>query len=213
VGTLKIGAQGEVSGTIRIGYSGQEALELRQQALEASADEVKKLLDEAIAKQVPDGIAAHVDHFAGLDDANAQLVAFVAVAGTLAGNSENRLSLPRLFFLSKASVPFPEEASRTLPVDMHYPAQEQEQITYALPSGYALEGPAQDVKLSWENNAIYQLKSKVAEGSVTSARILARVFTVLDAGVYEQLREFYQKVVAADRQQMVFTRAQAAKKP
>ena len=99
-----------------------------------------------------------------------------------------------------------------MPVDMHYPAQEQEQIIYAFPTGYALEGTPQDASLKWEENAVYQLRSKIDAGSITTVRVLARGFTVLDASDYGKLRDFYGKVALTDRQQIVLDAAQAAGK-
>jgi len=209
VGSLNVSAQGEISGTLKIGFAGQQALQLRQLALESNAQAVEHRVNELLASQVPDGIDAHVEHFANLDNPEKQLVAIVPVKGTLAVHTGKRLILPRLFFESKESVPFPAEASRTLPVDMHYAAQDQEQITYVFPAGFTLEGTPEDKKLAWEDNAVYQLRSKVTPTSITSARVLARGFTMLDAKDYGELRNFYQKVAAADQQQIVLTAAQS----
>jgi hypothetical protein len=212
VGSLNVSPEGAVSGTLKAGFTGQEALRWRQLALRSNPDVVKQQLENALAAQVPDGIQVHVERIAALDDPSKQLVAVVTVTGSLAGNAGKRLVLPRLFFGSKAANPFPADNARTLPVDLHYPAQEQEQITYAFPSGYALEGTPQDASMKWEDNAAYQLRSKVTAGSVTTARVLARGFTMIDAAEYGQLRDFYQKVVEADRQQIVLNGTPAAGK-
>jgi hypothetical protein len=95
---------------------------------------------------------------------------------------------------------------------MHYPAQWQEQITYVFPSGFTLDAAPQDVSMKWEENAAYQTRFKVGAGTITSARILARGFTLLDASEYGKLRDFYEKVGAADRQQIALSEAQAAGK-
>jgi hypothetical protein len=212
VGTLAVTPQGAVSGTLKVGFTGQEALELRQLALRTDANTVKLQLEKRIAAEVPAGIAAHVDRIAGLDDPARQLVAVVPVSGSLAAPDANRLTLPRLFFDTRETVPFPEDKDRTLPVDMRYPAQEQEQITYQFPAGFTLEAAPQDTTFKWEENAAYQLRSKALASSITSARVLARGFTMLDAKDYEALRGFYQKVATADQQQIVLTAAQATTK-
>jgi hypothetical protein len=95
---------------------------------------------------------------------------------------------------------------------MHYPAQEQEQITYVFPSGYALEGTPQDASMKWEENASYQLRSKVTADSIVTARVLARGFTMIDAKEYGPLRDFYQKVAESDRQQIALGAAPATSK-
>jgi hypothetical protein len=212
VGTVNVTSQGAVSGMLKVGFIGQQALEWRQMAFRTDANTVKQQLEKSIAAQVPDGVQIHIDRISSLDDPAHQLVAVVQVSGSIADNPGNRLALPRLFFESKETDPFPSEESRMLPVDMHYPAQEQEQITYALPSGYSVDGAPQDATLKWEDNAAYQLRSKVEAGSITNARILARGFTLLDPSEYSKLRDFYQKVIVADKQQIALIAAQASGK-
>jgi hypothetical protein len=136
-------------------------------------------------------------------------VAVVTVTGSLAQHTGSHLVLPRLFFDTKTVDPYPSEDVRALPVDMHYPAQEQEQITYILPAGYALEGTPADANTKWLENTAYQLRSKVDAGTITTARILARGFTMLDAKDYGALRNFYEQVAVSDRQQIVLTEAKA----
>ena len=210
IGKLAVSPQGQVTGSVKVGFVGQDALYWRQLALRTDADAFKQQLNATIASQVPDGIQAHVERIAGLTDPNAQLVAVVEVTGTFAAPSGNRITLPRLFFESKEADPFPAEQTRVLPIDMHYAGREEEQITYTFPAGFALEGTPQETKFSWENNASYQLRSKVDAASITSARVLARNFTVLEPADYNQLRDFYQKAVAADQQQIVLNASQAA---
>ena len=88
---------------------------------------------------------------------------------------------------------------------MRYAAQEQEQITYVLPSGYALEGAPQDASFKWEDHAAYQLRSKAEAGFITTARVLVRNFTLLDASDYGKIHDFYEKAAVADRQQLALT--------
>ena len=211
VGSLNVSPQGAISGTLKVAFIGQQAIQLRQLAIRSGPDVVKQQIDRVLAHEVPEGVEAKVDHIVYIDDPSKQLLAVVPVSGTLATHTGSRLILPRLFFESRATNPFPPDENRSLPVDMRYPAQEQEQITYVLPAGFSLEGSPQDMVMKWQENAAYQLKSKTEGESVTNARILARGFTLLDAKQYGQLRDFYQKVVAADQQQLVVSATAAPK--
>ena len=211
VGSLNVTPQGTISGTLKVGFIGQQALQLRQLELRSGANAAKAQVERMLASEIPNGVEAHVDHFASMDDSTKQLVAVVPVTGSLGNHTGSRLILPRLFFESRETNPFPADEARTLPVDMRYPSQDQEQITYVFPSGFALEGAPQDAVFKWEENAAYQLRSKSSANSITSARILARGFTLLDAKEYTPLRDFYQKVITADQQQLVLTAAQSAK--
>lgn len=212
VGKIDLTAQGQASGTIKIAFTGQDALHWRQVALRNSPEGIKAELDRDLAAQVPSGIQAHLDHFVNLENSNAQLMAIVQVSGSFASPAGNRLSVPRLLFDSRDTDPFPPDAARTLPIDMHYAGEEQEQITYQLPAGFALEGTPQDVKFNWENNASYMVRSKTDANSITTARVFARGFTMLDPSEYNGLRDFYQRSVAADQQMLVLNPASAAGK-
>ncbi len=211
VGTVKFTSNGAISGTLKVAFLGQQAIYYRQMAIHAGPDAARDAIEKEIASEVPQGVTAKVDHVAYLDDSNKQLLAIVPLSGALNSNAGSRMILPRAFFEGKETNPFPAADDRTLPIDMRYPAQEQEQITYELPAGYEVEGKPEDTVMKWEENAAYQLKSKVEPNSVTTARVLARAFTLLDAKQYVPLRDFYQKVVIADQQQLVLSAAQATK--
>jgi len=210
VGKVTVNADGTVAGALKVGFIGQEALHWRQLSLRIDATNLSQRMERTIAQQVPDGIQIHVDRIANLDDPGKQLVAVVTATGPLAQRAGNHMVLPRLFFETKETDPFPSEDSRALPIDMHYPAQEQEQITYVLPAGYAIEGAPEDASFKWEENAAYQLRTKADAGSITTARILARGFTMLEAKEYGGLRDFYEKVVVSDHQQIALSAAKAS---
>jgi hypothetical protein len=207
VGNLNVDAEGAVSGTLKIAFVGQQAIELRQIALKEGAEAAKIQIEHMLARQVPEGVQAKVDHVVFLDDATRQLLAVVPVSGSFVTHTRNRLVLPRMFFDSRAVNPFPEDAHRTLPVDLHYPEQEQEQISYVLPAGFALEAVPQDAKLNFEKSAVYQLRTKVEGSTVTNSRVFVRTFTLQDPAAYDRLRDFYQKVILADQEQLVVTGA------
>jgi hypothetical protein len=209
VGRIDLTAKGQAAGTIKIAFTGQEALRWRQLALHTSPENIRAQLDSILASQVPAGIQAHLDHFANLENPNAQLMAIVQISGTLATPAANHFSVPRLFFDSRETDPFPADASRTLPIDMHYAGEEQEQITYQLPAGFALEGAPQESKFNWATNATYIVRSRMDANSVTTTRVLAHAFTTLDPADYTGLRDFYQKAITADQQQLVLNAASA----
>jgi hypothetical protein len=210
-GAVTVTPQGGLSGMVKIAFLGQKAIAYRQLAVTSGPDAVKDAIDKAIAGEVPAGVVAKVDHVAYLDDTSKQLLVVIPVSGSVAAPGNGRIALPRFFFKSHETNPFPAEVARTLPVDMPYPEQEQDQITYHLPTGFTLESKPVDATLRFADNAAYQARSKVEAGTVTDARILARGFMFLAPGDYGQLSEFYQKVVAADQQQLVLSGSQANK--
>lgn len=210
-GELTIDAQGTVSGTLQIMITGQTALLWRQRAIEFDVSELKKQFDHELEKDIPEGVEAHVDHFLGLDEPDRMLMAVVQVKGTLGTPTAKRLILPGFFFESRGGEPFVSNEKRIEPVDLHYPGQFADQVTFDLPAGATVEGAPQDAKFSWPDHALYVAKTKSEPGKITVARLLANAFTIAEPKEYQDLRGFYQKVAAADQGQLVLAISPAAK--
>lgn len=205
VGELNLDAHGQISGSIRIMSTGQESLKWRQKALELDATELKKEYDKSLDEIVPDGVEAHLDHFLGLDSPDSVLMAVVNVKGTLGTATSKRLLLPGTFFESRQKAPFVSEEKRLEPADMHYAERVDEQITYDLPEGIAVEETPKDTQVPWQGHAVYGLKTTPATGKVTVIRQIVRAFADAKPQEYQDLRSFYQKVAAGDQQQLVLS--------
>ncbi len=200
---ITLDSQGGMQGALRFTMTGQEALYWRQIALRNDGDEVKKRFDHWLESIVPEGVEAHVDHFTGLDNPDANLAAFVNAKGTLGTATGKRLLLPGFFFESRSRRPFVEEENRQEPVDMHYGEIVNDQVVYHLPEGMAIEGAPQDAKIPWPAHAVLGESTEQAPGQITVKRTLARAFTFVLKDQYQDLRGFYQKVAASDQQQLV----------
>jgi hypothetical protein len=209
-GDVTVDDHGAVTGRINFIMSGQEAIRWRQIALGNDETEVKKQFDRSLESVVPNGIEAHIDHFLSLGDPDANLIAIVNVHGTLGAATSGRLQLPAFFFETRGAHPFVDQGKRIEPVDMHYGEQVTDQIVYHLPAGLSVEGAPQDTKVSWEGHAVLGTKVAAAPGQITIVRSLARAFTFAKPEEYQDLRGFYQKVAAADQQQLVLTRTAVA---
>jgi hypothetical protein len=212
VADLRIDNEGNVKGSIRVVMNGPSALHWRQLALENDEEEVKKQFNDSIRESLPEGVQADFDHFLGLDDYPTNLIGIVNVSGNIGAATGKHFFLPGLLFESRAKHPFVAQDKRTIPVDVHFPMAEQDDVTYHLPPGYSLESIPQNADAAWPNHA--QLKIHFAKAkeddSVTVSRTLAYNFTLLDPKEYSNLHDFYQKVAAADQQQLVLTRTPAA---
>jgi hypothetical protein len=212
VGDVTLDAQGALTGSFRIFMTGQAALYWRQKAIANDETEVKKQFDKSLESLVPEGVEAHIDHFTGLDDPDANLIAFFNAKGSLGAATSKRLILPAFFFETRGSHPFVAQEKRTQPVDMHYGDMITDQVTYHLPDGFSVEGAPQDNKIAWPQHAILTVKSVSAPGQITIARSLARAFTFVKPEEYQDLRAFYLKVATADQQQLVLTKTPPAGK-
>jgi hypothetical protein len=211
VGDLNVDDHGAASGNFRFLFSGQRALDWRQEAIRSDEDETKKSFDRWLKTITPPGIEAHIDHFAGLDEPDANLIAFVKVEGTPGSVTSTRLLLPGFLFEPPGNRPFIDQPQRQTPVDMHYAEQVTDQVVFHLPPGLKVEAAPQESKVSWTDHAVLATKIKAEPAQITIARQLSRAFVLASPDEYPDLHAFFQKVAAADQQQLVLTRAPAAR--
>jgi len=211
VGDLTIDEHGSASGTFRFVITGQQALHWRQTSLENDSDEVKKQFDRTLESIMPDGVEAHIDHFLSIDNPDVNLMAVINVKGMLGTSTSRRLLLPGSFFQNRGTQPFILQEKRMVAVDMHYGEEITDQITYHTPPALTVEAAPQDTQVAWQDHAVLVTKTAVAPGNVTLGRTFGRAFTVVDPKEYQDLRAFYQKVAAADQQQLVLTSAPSPK--
>jgi hypothetical protein len=210
-GDITLDAHGAITGKLQIVMAGQEALRWRQSALRNDVAEVKKEFDRELGALVPDGVEAHVDHFLSLDDPETNLMAIANVKGVLGTATSKRLLLPGFFFEARGHTPFVTQEKRLEAVDMHYGERVTEQITYHLPDGMTVEAAPPDVMIPWTGHASLEEKTIPKPAQVVVGRTLARAFTEAKPEEYQDLRSFYQKVAAADQQQLVLAIAPVAK--
>jgi hypothetical protein len=208
---LNIDSSGNVKGTARFILTGQEALHWRQIALKNDESELKKQFTESIRADLPDGVQADFDHFLALDQYDSNLMAVVNVSGNLGTATGKHFFLPEQFFQAHAKHPFVAQDKRTTPIDVHYPRMEKDDVTYHLPSEFAVEVPPQPGAISWPEHAVLKVNAAVRENGVTVNRAAAFNFTILPSKDYGDLHDFFQKVATADQQQLVLTRSQTAK--
>jgi hypothetical protein len=211
VADLTIDPSGNVKGTIRFIMRGHEALHWRQVSLRNDESEVKKQFNETIRKDLPEGVQADFNHFLGLPDYETNLLAMIDVSGTLGSVTGKHLILPELFFASHASHPFVAQDKRTTSIDVHFAQMNQDQVTYHLPAEFTVDNPPAPASIGWANHAAFKASSTVKGNDVVTARTVGYNFAILEAKEYGDLHDFYQKVAAADQQQLVLTRSQTAK--
>lgn len=208
---LTVSPDASVSGRLQFGMTGQEALRWRQEALREDEEALKRNFDTWLTTQLPSGVQAHITHFAKLDDSSADLGAYATVSGVPGTVTSKRLLLPASFFAHSEDQGFIAQPDRQLPVDMHYASEYKDGVLIHLPAGFGLES-APAAAVPWTEHAIYQMKSVPKGNDLTVTRVLARAFTMLQPDEYGPMRDFYQKVQAADQQQIVLTNGVTAEK-
>jgi hypothetical protein len=204
---VAIDDHGAVTGTGRFVLSGQEALYWRQLALLEDSSELSKDLADYVASTLPDGVSGTINGFEGLTDYESDLTANLKFSGVLGSSTEKRVIVPGLFFEARGKHPFVEEESREVPVDMHYATMEQDDVTYHLPPGVKLDNLPQERNIEWTGRIGLSINVTSASNAVTVKRAFVRTSALIDPSLYSSLRNIYQRISAADQQQIVLSRA------
>jgi transglutaminase-like putative cysteine protease len=198
-----------VTGQIRISMTGLAATRWRELAVQDDEGEVKKQFTEEIQGEVPDGVSVEFDHFLGMQDYHAPLMAMLKISGGMGTVTGKRIFLPGAFFASRAKHPFTAEDRRLTPVNMEYAEVVADDVKFHLPEGLVAESVPAASSVPWPGFGAFDLKASPAKGEVAVSRVLVQNFAVLEARQYPALRDFYQKVATADQQQLVLVPAQA----
>ncbi|MGA9667745.1 MAG: DUF3857 domain-containing protein [Terracidiphilus sp.] len=211
VADLTLDEGSNVKGTVRFVMTGPEALHWRQLSIENDENQVRKLFNESLRDDLPEGVQADFDHFLAYTDYESNLIGIANISGKIGSSTNARLILPGLFFESRAKHPFVGEETRTVQVDLHFAEMEQDEITYRLPPGFEVESMPRSSDIPWADRISLKIGSSTQNGIVNVDRTFVRNFALLDPVEYNNLRYMYTRMAAADQEQLVLTRTSAAK--
>jgi hypothetical protein len=206
---LEIKPDGKVSGNIRIALTGTNALRWREFALSNGEDALKQQFTQTVQAQMPAGIEVKIDHFLGLTDWNVNLLAMLNVTGSMGTSTAKRVFLPATFFESTGHPLFALD-KRTEPIDLNYPYVVQDTVEIKLPAAFDIESLPKDTEFADPQNTFYRAKFTRAPGSLKSQRALVVANVIYKADEYPQLKDFYQKVNAKDKEPAVLQFTPAA---
>jgi hypothetical protein len=199
---LEIQPDGKVSGTIRISLTGNGALRWRELALSNDEDALKEQFEQMVQRDVPPGIDVKVQHFLGLTELNTTLMCNLTVTGSMGTATAKRVFLPATFF-EATSHPLFALDKRTMPIDLDYPLAAQDTVSIKLPAAFDIESLPKDTEFTFPQNALYKAKFTRDPGEVKSLRVFVMGNAIYRPEEYSQLKDFYQKVNAKDKEPAV----------
>jgi len=203
---LELGADGTLTGIVRIAMNGAEALRWRQAVLRSDEQEAKRDFEGDLQSRVPDGVHVTMDHFINLTNSEEQLMAVVKVSGGMGTQTGKRVLLPSGFFEAREKPLFAQQ-KRENAVDLLYPYVVDDQVTIRLAPGLAIESLPTSTKVPMGQFALYQAIYKNTDGAYTYRRQMALGTPIYRASDYPQLRDFFQKSGAQDQAQVILKRA------
>jgi hypothetical protein len=209
---LDIQPDGTATGTVRIGLTGCQALWWREFALRNSEDVVKDRFRNMVQQEMPPGVAVKLDSLQGLTEWDRNLVAALSVTGSMGMMAAKRVLLPAAFFASTAKPLFSLD-TRTTPVDLNYPYISQDNVSVKLPATFDIESLPKDTEFTYPKNTYYRAKFTRDAGAVKSLRLLVIGNIFYKSDEYPQLKDFYDKVNAKDKEPVVAQLIQAGALP
>jgi hypothetical protein len=206
---LTVQPDGKVTGNIRIILTGASAMRWRHLALTVDEDELKQQFTASIQREMPAGIQVETQHFLGVTDWRTNFMGILDVTGSMGTATAKRVFLPANFFAA-SSQPLFVVAKRQEPIDLQYPYEMQDIVTIKLPPGFDLESLPKDAEFSYPQNTFYRAKYTREANTLKSERVMAIGTVIYKAEEYPQLKDFYQKANAKDKEPAVLQLSQAS---
>lgn len=204
---LQLDAEGNLAGTAKVTFGGQEGLGKRLEHIDDDDVEVKKDLESELGEILPAGAKVSLQKVENLKNNAEEVLAYfdISLPG-LATQAGERTLLPVSPLLGLKQHPF-RHARRKYPVCFSYPYRVSDNIVITLPAGMKVEtAPApRSERGDWFD---YSLACTVEGGTALRVQRDFRLkqcnFTVDQYGV---VRTFFERVRAADEEQVVLSAA------
>lgn len=207
---VTLAPDGSVTGTVKISWSDNAALLLRQQAIREDEQAVKTAVEKQIQGEVPVGVEVKLQSVEGLGDGDVPLVAHLTVSGKMGQATRKRIVLPAQFFASTAKPVFVGD-TRTQPIAFPEAYTGRDKMTLRMPTGFVVESLPQGRSLATAKDSGYASNAVPAQDDGTvivtqRAFSLNRVDYKLDE--YRGLRQYFQQVADYDQDQIILKVAQ-----
>jgi hypothetical protein len=98
-------------------------------------------------------------------------------------------------------------ARRTFPVDLGYPREQVYSVLVRLPEGYAVQETPQNVSILLpDGGGLYKRLIELRGDTLLTQSEFAITQSLFEPERYEQLRSFFEQIVAAEAEQVVLKR-------
>jgi hypothetical protein len=203
-GTLKLDAEGTLSGTIQVSFERTEGLSRRLADWDTDAVGRAESLEDEMKGRLPADATVKLDSVQHWDDVDQPLVAiFTIQVPAFAQVAASRIIFPAELFAERMNSFF-VSPKRANAIDWTYPYQRKDDIVLKIPAGYSFEALPEKLELSHFFGVDYSLTIEPQGSDAVRIRRQAVVKNYkFAAKQYAGLRAFFQKMIAGDQQQIV----------
>jgi hypothetical protein len=211
---MRLTEDGNLEGTLKLVYTGLEAMYHRQEMRHADEVTRKKFLEDRIKNQVPINSEVELTSQPDWESSESPLVAeFRLTIPNWASSAGKHSTIPAGVFTAFEKHVF-ERENRIHPIYVDYPYEKEDDVTIELPAGWKVESVPPSKTIDG-HVLIYSVKVENNQTTLRLTRKLTWKFLLLDQKYYTPLRNFFQNVRTEDDQQILLqpSAATAANEP
>ena len=202
---LRLDAEGNLAGTAKVRFGGQEGLSRRLDHLDDDAVEVKKALETEMGDILPAGAKVTLQKVENLrNSADEVLADFDISLPGLATGAGDRTLLPASPLLGLKQYPF-RHAQRKFPVSFAHPYRVSDDIVISLPDGMTVESvpaPRTDTGEWFDHSLVCTVENRTTLHVLRDVRLKRCDFPV---SFYGTVRAFFDRLRTADEEQVVLS--------
>jgi hypothetical protein len=203
VGSFKMNEQGEISGKLRVTFSGQEALLRRLEGLNTDDVGRTKILEDEAKSWLPSNAEVSLEGSPDWKNSEGPLVAEYKLTSPMLSSAGKRMLMP-MNPLQFNQAPMFTHSARTHEVYFEFPGRQIDEIHVTLPDNVRIETLPNTVSARL-GYAMYKAERKQSPREIVQIRDLAIAAFVLPPGEYKNVKSFYDKVKECDDEQAILT--------
>ena len=194
--------EGRAEGTVRVGFFGLEAMQLRQAGGQTDDEGKKKLVEDKIKEWLPGDAEVSLMKGPAWENPEVPLVVELKVSAPLATSAGKRWAVPVHMFQGNEKPMF-SASERVNSVYFDYSWREIDEVHITIPPGMEVESlpPSEKVVLDF---ALYRTDQKQeAPNTILATRDVALAGVLFPQPVYKEVKGFFDKVKAGDDQPLL----------
>jgi hypothetical protein len=205
VARLKLSADGELSGTVSVTYTGHEASWRRNREHHEDAAHRREFLEKDLTGSLSGEAIAKVLKDPDWEGSGDFVVEYELTLPDRVLTAGNRRLLPAGWFVANKNGFF-RRAERIAPIYFRYPWDNEEDVQIELPPGWTLDG-APEARRVDQKVMFYSMEVGADRNIVRTKRRFRHDLTLVTASSYDAIRKFYEDMRAGDGLQVVLKTA------
>ncbi len=202
IADLTMDEHGEMTGTVKMTWTGAPALSWRQSYLRGDSTSLNRDLRVALERLLPNGMEIKVVGYQNADEYEQPLIVSYEVKGHMGSSTGKRLLVPSDLFEANSKPTFAHEKRESL-VAFEYASTVQDAVRVTYPRSLGVESVPANQQLPLKKFAVYGLKTEATPTSFTVHRDFFLGTILYKVDEYPDLRGFYNKFETKDQEPVV----------